>query len=117
MSGDVRSRRRAAKRVLWLSAILLGALVAATLFYRVPDWTLPAVFVGAFLLGAVAAGRVFHVAVAAVNTQVAKRAIGGGHPLPPAAVRGRAGVGYGHRADLHAAPPAANTTSEDEATR
>lgn len=88
MAVDVKKRKRAARRALWLSAIAFGVLVAAVIAWQLPDWSAPLVFVAGFLLGGNTVGRVFAVMVAATAKVAAAGrrapAVGpaGGHPLP-----------------------------------
>lgn len=97
MAADIKQRKRAARRALWLSAIAFGALVAAVIAWQLPDWAAPLVFVAGFVLGGNAIGRVFAVFVAATAAVAAKKvARRRGHgEIPadynhPAAVQARA---------------------------
>lgn len=124
MAADVKQRKRAARRSLWLSAIVFGALVAAVIAWQLPDWAAPLVFVAGFLLGGYVVARVFAVFVTATAQVAARRrgpAVGppAGHPLPnlTSSSRNRRGVGFGHNAAAHAAPPAPDTTDGSEISR
>lgn len=59
------ARMNAARRTLWLTAVLAGLITVLVVLIDVPDWTIPLVFAVGILCGGNLAGRIARVFLAA----------------------------------------------------
>ncbi len=72
MAADLKSRRRAGRRALWLTLIVFAALVAAVVTVQLPDWVILPAFVVGFAFGGRIVANTFGVLVSAANEVVAR---------------------------------------------
>lgn len=72
MAADLKSRRRAGRRALWLTLIVFAALVAAVATVQLPDWVILPAFVVGFAFGGRIVAKTFGVLVSAANEVVAR---------------------------------------------